>query len=126
MSDTFEPEKIQEVASSNLTNASHDLYAAGTRMTGDVRKFASENIPYLLIGAVVIAALVGILVVQREERNMRDQWAENLRRDALAWLNKHGRKVADPIRQQIEQVADRAAGYGLSFTPKRRKFLNLF
>jgi len=126
MSDTFEPENIQDVVSSSLSNASRDLYHAGTKLTGDVRKFAGENVPYLLIGSVVVAALVGILLVQREERKMRDKWAENLRRDAMAWLNKHGRKVAEPIREQIEHVADRAAGYGLSFAPKRRKFLDLF
>jgi hypothetical protein len=126
MSDTFEPEKIQDAVSSSLSNASRDLYQAGNKLSGDVRKFAGDNVPYLLIGSVVVAALVGILLVQREERKMRDKWAENLRRDAIAWLHKHGRKVAEPIREQIEHVADRAASYGLSLTPKRRKFFDLF
>jgi hypothetical protein len=126
MSDTFEPEKIQDAVGASLANASDDLHRVGNRITDDARKFARDNVPYLLIGSVVIAAIVGLLIAQREERRVRDRWAENFRRDAADWLSRHGRKMAEPIREQIEHVADRAAGYGLSLSPKRRKFLNLF
>jgi hypothetical protein len=126
MSDTFEPEKIQDAVGASLANASDDLHRVGNRIADDARKFARDNVPYLLIGSVVIAALVGLLIAQREERRVRDRWAENFRRDAADWLSRHSRNVAEPIREQIEHVADRAAGYGLSLSPKRRKFLNLF
>jgi hypothetical protein len=126
MSDPFEPEKVQNEVESRLENASHTLHRVGNRLVGDARKIARDNVPYLLIGAVVVLALIGLLIAQREEQKVRDRWADNFRRDAADWLTRHGRKVTEPIREQIEHVADRAAGYGLSFSPKRRKFLNLF
>jgi hypothetical protein len=126
MSDTFPPEKTESTIPSSLEDGSDVLQRVGNRIAGDVRAVARGNLSYILIGSVVVAAVIGFLIAQREEERVRDRWAENFRRDATDWLNKQGRRVSAPIREQIEHVADRAAGYGLSLTPKRRKFLNLF
>jgi hypothetical protein len=95
-----------------------------------VQRIAQENGLYILIGAVVVAALIGFLVARRDEADKREQWATNFLKDAKQWLNENSRKVADPIREQIDNVTDQAAEYGKSFNKfrqkKQKKFFDLF
>jgi len=130
MSETFDPEEMQSKVRENVAGVRREVTHAGKRAQRDMQRIAQENGPYILIGAVVVAALIGFLVARRDEADKREQWATNFLNDAKQWLNENSRKVADPIREQIDSVTDQAAEYGKSFNKfrqkKQKKFFDLF
>ena len=125
MSEVFEPagESLQKTNSASGAQAKPGSLA-------DLRQEPAKTFSIILAGSIVISLLLGYWISRMEEQSRRQRLMEDWMQEVTNWIRQHGRKIAAPIREGLEEASHSGARVGRQLQPflkeQKRSFLNLF